>query len=274
VKYDPSRILNSISLTIRKYDAEQKGWLDTSFVPVCDFKILRVVAFNVWIKEDDRIDRINALIDIIKATNADVVALVEMTLLAQQALEANEFIQKHFYCSLLTQQTQPSNYKTSIFSKLPFSELTLYDIPWTGRKVVSCKIKNNKGFTVTIMSVHLFSDYADIQKRADELVYLEKQFKPVDHHTEGLLIMGDYNFHHPEEDDLFSKLNLIDCWAKLNPRDKKKGNTYDKFRLDRIGTRNLIPLDMQVLPSAFTHGTKKLEISDHCGLFAILDTPT
>jgi len=215
------------------------------------------------------------LVDLIKSTNADVIALIEMTIPAQQIFESNEFIQKNFYCSALTQLLQPSNYKSSIFSKLPFSELTMYDIPWSGRKVVSCKIKNLKGFTVTVMSVHLFSDHEDSHKRADQLVYLEKQFKPVDHHTEGLLIMGDYNFHYSEEDNILPKLNLIDCWVKLNPNDKNntKGNTCGVYRLDRIGIRNLIALDMQILPSKFTHNTNNLIISDHLGLFAILDTP-
>jgi hypothetical protein len=56
------------------------------------------------------------------------------------------------------------------------ASLSLLDIPWSGRKVISADIKyrigNEKEQTVTVMGVHLQSEESASKKRADQFDYL------------------------------------------------------------------------------------------------------
>ncbi len=103
----------------------------------------------------------------LRKLDADVIVFVETTVQAQTILEASDCIYTFLtllYCITfdrytealhdifrfayfsfshvqVTAPTQPSTYKVAILSKLPFSKLELYDIPWTGRKVIAAELK-------------------------------------------------------------------------------------------------------------------------------------
>ena len=99
-------------------------------------KKFRILGWNVWIFEENRSERINALVAKIQSKPPDFIIFVENTPQAQKIIEEHPFIRQHYFTSIVTPQTQQSTYKTSILSRFQPSAVHLYDVPWSTRRSV------------------------------------------------------------------------------------------------------------------------------------------
>eukprot|EP00029_Vermamoeba_vermiformis_P008831 TRINITY_DN4237_c0_g1_i1.p1 TRINITY_DN4237_c0_g1~~TRINITY_DN4237_c0_g1_i1.p1 ORF type:complete len:307 (+),score=24.14 TRINITY_DN4237_c0_g1_i1:69-989(+) len=259
--------LKSIDLQMLKFSVDKNEWVPQDLVPnvKATSTKLNIVSYNIWIFEEDREARINALVKHFEDTKADLIALVETTVPATKFLQNHKYIQDNYYMSLVTQQSQPTSYKTCLLSRYPFSKLVLWDIPWSHRKVTAGSITfeiGKKLHTIEAMAVHLDSDYAGHNKRADQLQWLYSKTRQED----TICIMGDYNFHIDNEDKFFEDAGYSDMWKVVHG--SKPGNTFERHRLDRICLKNYSsyfkPKSMQIL-SSVVPGCKTA-LSDHSGL--------
>lgn len=250
-----------------QFNTESNSWVPQALVQSVKpaSKRLNIISYNIWIFEEDREARINALIKHFEDSNADLIALVETTVPATKFLQNHSYIRKNYYMSLVTQQSQPTSYKTCLLSRYPFSKLVLWDIPWSHRKVTAGSITfEMEGILQTIeaMAVHLDSDYAGHNKRNDQLQWLYSKTRRED----TICIMGDYNFHIDSEDKSFEDAGYSDMWKVIHG--SKSGNTFERHRLDRVCLKNyqsyFEPQSMHIL-SSVVPGCKTA-LSDHSGL--------
>jgi exonuclease III len=184
-----------------------------------------ILSWNVWIFEENREERIKALIDKIRNKPPDFILFVENTPQSQHVIEQQAFIRENYFTSVVTPQTQQSTYKVSIMSRFPISSLNLYDLPWSTRRAIVADFHfktESKEFSFSLIGtalcylnklkgVHLVSEYYQTNQRAEQLAFLQSKLDPQQPH----FILGDLNLHVKAEDESFEKLEYTDTWKQL-----------------------------------------------------------
>ena len=256
-----------------------------------DVEELSVLSMNVWIREDGRELRMEALAALIAdADHPHIVLLQEMTHLALQAMQSTSHTAFQAY-TITSLDGQLSNYKTGLLIRndLALNNVWLLDLPKIGRKAVAASISLDPNSPsappLLVASVHLSSEYSASPLRAAQLGAVQSHLYGLSSHpSPHILIAGDFNVHHEaEEQRLFSDLDLMDVWPSLHP--ERPGVTFpaSHLRLDRIAlalsptssSMSLTPTAMEVvggdpipaLVSVLGEG-EICSISDHAGMLA------
>ena len=274
---DMNAIQCSLCETPRKFVSEEKE----QKIDCNEEKELTFITYNVWFNEELKVkERMNAIGNIIKSHDADIVCLQEVTPLILSLLQSGHWYKSGGYtlCSLpLAIRQLP--YFNVILTKHEFVKGSGKLIPFSnsrmGRFLVMTPIqlKNNKKRIVYAATTHLESPvgaYAGGKKdkfSAERIEQFQFSLASLDEFCKNsnVIFGGDMNWCRPtknyENDGDMNKFlgkEWIDCYQHLHPNEN--GYTYDgkqngmlsnylQNRLDRVlykntGELKLIECDM------------------------------
>lgn len=244
---------------------------------------LTVVTFNVWFANYYFYTRCDALLDIVRDCDADVIGFQEVTPGFLQSLLSKPWVRDDYYLSDISGSTVEP-YGVLLLSRVPIRSFLLHKLPtFMYRHLLVAEIEVNEQ-TFQIGTVHLESmkKYAFMHQSQLETIF------PLLNKSDHAILMGDFNFCATwEEKKALIDSRYQDIWAAL--RADEPGYTEDTdinlmrlliknqpqhVRFDRILLRspNWQPNSIHLL------GTKPVspehpEIfpSDHFGLVASIE---
>ncbi|CAF1116351.1 unnamed protein product [Adineta steineri] len=284
------------SIPLWKYDKERHGWsqkqCSTTDSSNKEWSQFRVVTYNVWFSDKYQPMRVQNLCDILNKSNAQVIALQEMTKNILQHLLAQPFVQERYYISDGDGRTFNGWYGVVLLIdiRLHISRLNLINFPQSnmGRRLVLAEIKLDNNEILRIGTVHLES-LNNTPQRLCQLNICQNAFN----RSPGTcILMGDFNFHAQGQEniDQFKALpGWIDVWTNImgidnrgytfdtetNSMTKLHNGGADQSRYDRIILRSntLIPTEIEILGNKSIGIEEDLHIfpSDHFGLTAVFE---
>ena len=241
---------------------------------------LTVVTFNVWFADYFFYTRCDALLEIVRNCNADVIGFQEVTLDFLEWLLDKQWVRDHYYISDINGSTV-NPYGVLLLSRFPVRRFWWHDLPtFMERKLLVAELEVNEQ-TVQVATVHLESmkEFAFMHELQLETIF------PLLDSSDHAILMGDFNFCATwEEKKALIDSRYQDLWSVL--RGDEPGYTEDTdinlmrlliknedthVRFDRIllrspswqaksiallGTKPVLPDDLYVFPS------------DHFGLVA------
>ncbi len=286
---------NQAAFTARSvYHNQGNKWgVYTGNVATIDLDTLSIASYNILsnLHEADKIHtdkRLPAILNELQQTNADILALQEVTPESIAFILATDWV-KDYYISESANANNVKPYGNIIMSRLPFE---LVEHQFSGHKRVLVGKWHINDRSVRVANVHLTSDRGEnaLQKRIQQLAtvlsYLQQQ-------SGDCLIVGDFNTRDNEQDEIVNHANFSDLWRQLYP--DKAGYTFDPernplamlmslagnpARFDRILLRR-DPVSNYRLqsvglfgcePISNTHG--QIYPSDHFGIWAVLKVAT
>lgn len=273
------------------YNYSSQGWQPinqpSESVPL---SALKIVSFNVLSDkyEQEHIhteQRIPAIIEYLRDSDADIVALQEVTRSLLEALLVQDWVRESFICEPPDSSTI-ERYGLLLLSRLPF---TLVEHRYSAHKqvLVGTWLLNEQFLRVAV--VHLTSNRSrnPVATRARQLNLLLDYLKtqPGD-----WAIAGDFNIADNEHLEELTRNGFIDVWKVLHPLEQ--GYTFDPrhntlaaltsmsgkaARFDRILLRSQngswLPRAMELFACEPLSGSEgKLYASDHFGVSAVLES--
>jgi poly(A) polymerase len=221
---------NQVEFRSRSIYQHQSGNWQVSKPASTNFNLndLKILTYNVLcnLYEPKNIateKRLPAVINELKQTDADIIALEEVTPELVELLLLESWIKNYF-----VSESMPANnvkpYGNLLMSRFPF---TLVEHQFSGHKrsLIGTWHFNEELFHVAV--VHLTSDRAENakQKRTEQLATV------VAHLQEQLgtcLIVGDFNTRGNEQEEILKYAGFADVWQQLHP--DKDGYTFDPHR--------------------------------------------
>ncbi|WP_310481435.1 poly(A) polymerase [Chamaesiphon sp. VAR_48_metabat_403] len=284
------------SRDIYTYDRDEWKVFTGTVKSVALDNTLTIVSYNILsnLHDADKIHtdkRLPVILSELAKTNADIIALQEVTPESLAFILATDWVQDYFI-SEAPNGNNVKPYGNLIMSRWAFN---LVEYQFSGHKRVLISNWNINDRGVHLANVHLTSDRGDnaFQKRTQQLAtvigYLQQQ-------AGDRFIVGDFNTQGDEQDEIINYGNFIDLWQKLYP--EKAGYTFDPpanplamlmslegkaSRLDRILwcpdlESNYQPLAMDLFGcKSFDIDDIQLYPSDHfcvCGVFKISQATT
>jgi uncharacterized protein (UPF0248 family) len=274
--------------TVYHYDREWKPCIAESKSQSIDS--ITIASYNVLIDvhHTDLIQtqkRLPAILAELRKTDADIIALQEVTPALIDLLLKTDWVQGYFISeSPYADKVKP--YGNLIMSRFPFQ---LVEHQFSGHKrslVGRWKFNDN---LVHLANVHLTSNHSEnsLQKRTQQLATVLKYLKQ---QSGECLIVGDFNTRGDEQQELIDYAGFIDLWQQLHPG--VDGYTFDPIRnplamlmslagdparFDRILLHQGIESDYQPRsielfgcePVSGTDG--KIYPSDHFGVCGVLE---
>ncbi|MCO5169641.1 MAG: RNA repair domain-containing protein [Planctomycetes bacterium] len=243
---------------------------------------LRVAFWNVLSDRHDpeatRLEpRLPGLLAALRARDADVLALVEVTRRMLAALLADPWVRATYRASDVTGDTLGPE-GPLLLCRRPFTAVVRrFD---NGKRALVGRLAGPRG-PLAVAVVHLTSDQARdaASKRAAELA-------AVAHHlaaragAEDALLAGDLNTHHDDPGGLLAA-GFIDCWRALRPADPGFTFRPQDNALAARTSRRLLPARFDRLLLRGGLEPRRVErfgadppASDHDGLALDLDRPT
>ena len=257
---------------------------------------LTIVSYNILsnLHDADKIHtdkRLPVILSELAKTNADIIALQEVTPESLVFMLATDWV-KDYFISEAPNGNNVKPYGNLVMSRWAFN---LVEYQFSGHKRVLVGNWNINDRSVHLANIHLTSDRGDnaFQKRTQQLAtvigYLQQQ-------AGDRFIVGDFNTRGDEQYEIINHGNFIDLWKKLYP--EKAGYTFDPpanplamlmslegkpSRLDRILwcpdlASNYQPLTMDLFGcKSFVADEVQLYPSDHfciCGVFKISPAST
>ncbi|WP_309739768.1 poly(A) polymerase [Chamaesiphon sp. OTE_20_metabat_361] len=209
------------------YRYDRNGWklFTGTLKPVRLAKNLTIVTYNILsnLHDADKIKtdkRLPVILDELAKTDADIIALQEVTLESLNFILATDWVRDYF----ISESPNGNNvkpYGNLLMSRWAFK---LVEHQFSGHKrVLVGEWQINDRF-VHLANVHLTSDRGEnaLQKRTQQLAtvvgYLQQQ-------GEDRFIVGDFNTRGSQQDELINYANFIDIWQKLLP--DRDGYTFD-----------------------------------------------
>lgn len=203
---------------------------------------LRLVTFNIWFGEHFFSKRLIALIDILRKTNADIIALQEVNEKSLMALLKTDWIREKFYVSDISSSTFYT-YGVVILSRLPIKNLKVYPLTsMMSRNVLIAEYVIN-GSKLLVASTHLESLKHSENIRA---VQLNEIFSLLGD-SDNAILMGDLNFCSSWDENSRIDKTYQDVWSVLRPNEfgytedeeintmrKALNREEKKVRFDRI----------------------------------------
>ncbi len=259
-------------------------------------KQLTIASYNILsnLHDADKIytdKRLPVILSELAKTNADVIALQEVTPESLAFILATDWV-KDYFISEAPNGNNVKPYGNLTISRWAFD---LVEYQFSGHKRVLVGNWNINDRSVHLANVHLTSDRGDnaFQKRTQQLAtvigYLQQQ-------AGDRFIVGDFNTRGDEQDEIINHGDFIDLWQNVYP--DRAGYTFDPpvnplamlmslegkpARLDRILwcpdlASNYQPLSMNLFGcKSFDFDDIKLYPSDHfcvCGVFKISEATT
>lgn len=243
---------------------------------------ITLVTYNVWFGSHFQAERTQALLRILRAANADIIGLQEVTPTLLAYLRGIEWIADGYEIS----PTTVSPYGAIIMTRIPRVVFTAHQLPtMMGRKLVMATFPGLDGLTVG--TVHLESlRYAKIRRQ--QLINI---FPILGVHPHAVL-MGDFNMCSTWDENRNLDPKYTDIWPHLQPGEPGWTEDTDvntmrllvnskrtQVRFDRVilrSTDNLWrPAEIQRLGmEPISDELPDVFPSDHFGLRAVLRRAT
>jgi poly(A) polymerase len=212
--------------TVYQFDNTWKPWIAESKSESIDS--LTIASYNVLIDvhHSERIQthkRLPAILAELRKTDADIIALQEVTPALVDLLLKTDWVRDYFISeSPYADKVKP--YGNFIMSRFPF-QLVEHQFSGHKRSLVG-RWKLNDKF-VHLANVHLTSNHSEnsFQKRTQQLAtvlsYLQQQ-------SGECLIVGDFNTRGDEQQEIIDRAEFVDLWQHLHPGED--GYTFDPSR--------------------------------------------
>ena len=235
-----------------KFDPQTGNWcIDSESGSPTDLAELTLVTFNVWFDDYYALERCEALLEIVRQCDADIICLQEIKTRYLNFILQQPWVQKGYQVSDFTGRTiQP--YGVLLLSRLPITQLRLHRLPsMMARKLLVTGFELNRQ-TVEIATVHLESmkAFAPSRKRQLSLIF------PALAESQHVMLMGDFNFcarRSPEENACIDP-DYQDMWIVLHGDDPgytedtninlmrlEKNQKHKQVRFDRMLVRSSTP---------------------------------
>lgn len=162
-----------------------------------------------------------AIINVIKRSNADIIALQEVCPWFLKQLMNDDFICSNYY-GIHFPRKRTSTGGLYTLSRYPIEGVTLKKIPSrVQRRVLITRIRVGET-VVAVANVHLESPLMDHYMRVKQMNIVLKELKDETH----AVFLGDFNFGDKEEPETTSiSSSFADLWSVLKPGEK--GYTWD-----------------------------------------------
>jgi endonuclease/exonuclease/phosphatase family metal-dependent hydrolase len=237
----------------------------------------KLLTYNVLADQVHLEARLPALFEILKKSDADIIAMQEVAPWFLIELGKQEWLKKYHGTMAEGKLIAPRG--LLILSKSPILKVTAELLTTRQHRallVVETKIKNIK---VAVATCHLESPLEASKTRA---IQIEEFYKILDK-AEHSVFLGDFNFGDGEEPETSMLIpKYVDSWRHTNPKDvgytwnieKSEMAKLGSFpneksrRLDRIfiHSKNLTPTKTEIIGNNEIQGNKGVFPSDHFGL--------
>ena len=276
------------------FDAGRGAWTEVrgEGLHVAEAEAIAVATYNVLmdLHETEKIyseRRTRVCLELLRSSEADVIALQEVTPRLWRELLAEPWVRERYYVSSGPDAEDLDPYGQALLSRWPLA-LELHAFSAKKRLLVGRLALG--GRAVLFAAVHLTSNYkgeAD-DRRAEQLAVLFERLGRAD--VADAVLLGDFNFGDDEENAQLAAAGLVDAWTTVHPH--HPGFTFDPVRnplaaimsrtgraarFDRVLLRSparaLAPIDVTVFgDKSFGTGPDGQEMfaSDHFGLCALL----
>ena len=283
-----------------RFDASTGGWVEAPSRPVVTEPLpsperLSVITLNVLFDLYDgemlaTERRIPATLALLRGTDADVIALQEVTAPFLHALLAEPWVRERYWLSEGPGAVTVTPYGQVLLSRLPFASLCQRAFP-RDKRVIAGELALEGG-SLWVATHHLMSNRAASGRgtRAAQVQALIEWTRSL---GTDVVLAGDFNFGDGEpEGDTFTQAGFVDAWPALRPTEP--GETYDpsrnalaaftttsgrSHRLDRVmvcsPSGRLAPEAVELLGESPLEGPPAptgdaLYLSDHFGLRCVL----
>ncbi|QSQ16908.1 poly(A) polymerase [Myxococcus landrumensis] len=292
------------SLPAHRFDARAEAWV-TAVAPSTKppaLQHLTVVTLNVLfdLYDAELLDtarRIPAALALLRETDADVIALQEVTAPFLRALLAEPWVREHYWLSDGPEANTVATYGQVLLSRVPFSSL-VQRVFSRDKRLIAGEVRVADG-TLWVATPHLTSnrDAAGAAARAVQVQAILDWALALGASEEGrppdLVLAGDFNLGEPStEAEAFTRVGFVDAWPTLRPMEM--GETYNPQlnslaaltttsgklqRLDRVLVKSssgrLAPQAIELfgeapLPGAPGPSGEPLFVSDHFGIRCVL----
>ncbi|WP_338867641.1 poly(A) polymerase [Myxococcus stipitatus] len=291
-------------LPIHRFDSRAEAWV-TSAAPSAKppaLQHLTVVTFNVLfdLYDAELLDtarRLPAALALIRETDADVIALQEVTPPFLRALLAEPWVCEHYWLSDGPEASTVATYGQVLLSRIPFSSL-VQRVFSRDKRLIAGELRLADG-ALWVATPHLTSnrDASGAAARAVQVQAIldwalalgpSHEGRPLD-----LVLAGDFNLgEESSEATSFTRAGFVDAWPTLRPTET--GETYNPRlnslaaittttgrlqRLDRVLVKSpsgrLRPQTVELFGEAPLSGApgpsgQPLFASDHFGIRCVL----
>jgi poly(A) polymerase len=193
-----------------------------------ELNTLTIASYNILsdLHEVDKIDtdkRLPAILNELHQTQADIIALQEVTPTSIAFILATDWV-KDYYITEAANANNVKPYGNLIMSRLPFE---LVEHQFSGHKRVLIGKWQINDRSIHLANVHLTSDRGEnaLEKRRRQLATV---FGYYQQQSGDCLIVGDFNTRANEQDELIDYANFSDLWKELHPNEA--GYTFDPQR--------------------------------------------
>jgi len=268
-----------------RFNKDKDKWEYLSSIgPNINTDILTFVTYNIWFDDFFFKERFQATSKLLKNTNADIIALQEITDDSLELLLQEDWVKDNYFISDISGSTFHS-YGVILLSKIPLKNLYLYQLPSImDRKVLIAEFVINEK-KMLISTTHLESMKLSSSIRSIQL----KEIFELLNDSNNSVLMGDFNFCSSWEENTNIESSYLDFWevlqtnesgytedTNMNAMTRQKKGKVKAVRFDRIISRSvenewkpkkINRIGMQSisaeLPDIFP--------SDHFGLFGVLE---
>jgi tyrosyl-DNA phosphodiesterase 2 len=209
---------------------------------------LTMVTFNVWFEDYYALERCEALLQIVKECDADIICLQEIKLRYLNYILDQPWVQADYYVSDYIGNTIHP-YGVFLLSRLPIACLHFHYLPSVmGRKLLVATFELNHQ-KMQVATVHLESMPMFAPTRKRQLLQIFPALEQADH----TVLMGDLNFcaNWPEENNNIDS-DYQDMWSVL--RNGSPGFTEDTdinvMRMERTQKFKRVRFDRMLVRSS------------------------
>lgn len=239
----------------------------------------KLLTYNVLADQDHVDARLPVLFDMIKKSDADIIALQEVAPWFLEELAKQEWLKN--YHGLMADGKMIAPRGLLILSKKPIQNVTAEYLTTRQNRallVVETEIQDVK---IAVATCHLESPLEAGPTRA---IQIKEFFKILDK-TEHSIFLGDFNFGDGEEPETSLLIpKYVDSWQHTNG--KEEGFTWNieksemaklgsfpnekSRRIDRvfINSKSITPIKTEIIGDQEIEGNKGVFASDHFGLFS------
>jgi endonuclease/exonuclease/phosphatase family metal-dependent hydrolase len=268
-----------------RFDPAGRSWVrDARIAPDRARSTLTLATFNVWFGEHEFGARGTALLDLLRRSRADLIALQEVTPPFLRRLSDEDWVRRGF-CLSDADGTTIGDYGTLLVSRLPVRGIEIHDLPTAmGRTLLLARIGlGSRSLCVGVVHLESLADPASYRRR--QLVRIYEILEP----EENAVLLGDFNFCSTWDENEQLDGRYCDLWPLAHPdrpgwtvdtetnrMRQALGKSKKNVRFDRILVRSapgLLRLRSMDLLGTGPVSTEQPDLypSDHFGLVATLD---
>jgi tyrosyl-DNA phosphodiesterase 2 len=244
---NPNRgIMYAVTATPGHYEPHLRQWVPLAQqTHTITAKRLTIATLNVWNVYHHFEQRCQAILDLLAASQPDLIALQEVTPAFHQQILNTPWIQDSYQLSdIYAESVDP--YGVLLFSRYPAS-FELMPLPSAhGRCLHTAQLTINQ-HTTTFSGVHLESTIDAAPTRAKQLTQIFPQLAAAPH----AMLVGDFNFCSSWEENAQLPSAYQDVWAALRPHDPgyTVDTTINTMRLEVMGKPKHVRFDRILLRS-------------------------